>query len=123
MRLPLAILLAALAALLASAILGEYELQGGTAVVSGVMLALVIGELAVVVAGRRDVVLGIACAVLVAGSIMRAAWIFSAEDWSFVPTGAWFGAGLGAVTALFWAGPRRPLRGSARPEDGSPEGP
>lgn len=123
MRLPLAILVAAAAAWLAAAILGEYELQGATAVVSGVMLALVIGELAVVVAGRRDVVLGVACAVLVAASIMWAAWIFSAHDWTFVPAGAWVGAALGAVTALFWVAPRGVLRGSGRPEDDSPGGP
>ncbi|MEO7837264.1 MAG: hypothetical protein ABIS21_06440 [Acidimicrobiales bacterium] len=116
LRLPLAVVTVAAASALAAKILGEYDLRGVTPLVSGVMLALVIGELAVVVAGSRSVVLGIACALTVGASLLWALWISSGNDWSFVSASGWVGVGLGLVTGLVWAGPRRQLRDSGPPE-------
>lgn len=123
MRLPLAVLTTAAACALAAVILGEYDLRGITPLVSGVMLALVIGELAVIVAGGRSLVLGSLCAVGVGAGLVWALWISSGEEWSFVSASGWVGAGLGAITALVWVAPRRGLRDSGPPGDGSPPEP
>ncbi len=113
-RLALAVLAAAAAAALAAVILGEYDLRGITPLVSGVMLALVIGELGVVVAGSRSVVLGVACAVAAGGSVVWALWISSGNDWSFVSASGWLGAALAVLTAFAWVAPRPWIRGSGR---------
>ncbi|MDP9403544.1 MAG: hypothetical protein M3P85_09480 [Actinomycetota bacterium] len=118
-RLALAVLTAAGASALAAVILGEYDLRGITPLVSAVMLALVIGELAVVVAGSRSVVLGIACAVTVGAGVVWALWISSGNDWSFVSASGWVGAALAVLTALVWVAPRQRLRGSGPREDDS----
>ena len=123
MRLPLAVLMAAAAAALAAVILGEYDLRGVTPLVAGIMLAIVIGELAVVVAGGRSVVLGISCALAVGAGMVWALRISSGNDWSFVSASGWVGAVLGALTSFAWAAPRRRVRGSGQPEDDSPAGP
>lgn len=121
MRLSLAVVTAAVASALAAVILGEYDLRGITPLVSGIMLALVVGELAVVVAKGRSLALGVACALGVGSSVVWALWISSGNDWSFVSASGWLGAVLGALTALVWAGPRRRLRDFGPPEDDSPQ--
>ncbi|HUR18462.1 MAG TPA: hypothetical protein VMZ51_05925 [Acidimicrobiales bacterium] len=119
MRLPLAAIAAAAAAALAAVILGEYDLRGVTPLVSGVMLALVIGELVVVVAGGRNLVLGGVSAVSVGAGLVWALRISSGNDWSYVTVSGWAGAALGAVTAFLWVAPRQNLRGSVPRGDGS----
>lgn len=119
MRLSLAVVTAAVASALAAVILGEYDLRGVTPLVSGAMLALVVGELAVVVAKGRSLALGVACGLGVGSSMVWALWISSGNEWSFVSSSGWAGAALGALTALVWAGPRLRLRGSGPPEDDS----
>lgn len=123
MRPLLALVVAACSAALAAVILGEYELAGFTPVVSGVMLALVIGEVAVTVAGRRDLRLGAACGVMVAASVLWAGWLSAARNWDFFPGGAWVGAAVGALTAVAWVAPRSGVRSSGPPADDSPPGP
>lgn len=118
----LAVLAAIAGSALAAVILGEYDLRGITPLVSGVMLALVIGELAVVVAGTRGLVLGLACALAVGAGVLWALWISSGNDWSFVSASGWIGAALGMLTAFAWVAPR-PLRGSGPPGDDTPAGP
>lgn len=117
MRLTFAVLAAAAAAAFAAAILGEYDLRGITPLISAVMLALVVGELAVVVAGSRSVILGIACGVVVGAGVVRALWISSGNDWSFVSASGWIGAALGALTAFAWVAPRGRVRDPAPRED------
>lgn len=121
-RLALAVVAAIGGSALAAVILGEYDLRGITPVVSGVMLALVIGELAVIVAGTRGLVLGLACGLAVGVGVVWALWISSGNDWSFVSATGWIGAVLGMLTALAWVAPR-PLRGSGPPGDDTPPGP
>ncbi|HUP70441.1 MAG TPA: hypothetical protein VM142_11590 [Acidimicrobiales bacterium] len=120
MRLSLAVLLAAAAGALAAVILGEYDLRGVTPLVAGIMLAIVIGELAVVAAGCRSRALGISCALVVSAGMVWALRISSGNDWSFVSASGWVGAGLGALTSFAWAAPRQGFRGSGPPEDDSP---
>lgn len=119
LRLSLAVVTAVVASALAAVILGEYDLRGITPLVSGVMLALVIGELAVVVAGSRSLALGVACALSVGASLVWALWISSGSDWAFVSTSGWVGVALGTPTALAWVAPRRRLRDSGPPEGDS----
>lgn len=123
MRLPLAVIGAAAASALAAVILGEYDLRGITPLVSGVMLALVIGELAVVVAGNRTVLLAGLCGLAVAAGLVWALRISSGNDWSFVTASGWVGVGLGALTAFAWVAPRERLRDSEPQADGSPPEP
>lgn len=120
MRLPLAVLTAAAGGALAAVILGEYDLRGVTPLVAGIMLAIVIGELAVVVAGGRSAVLGISCALAVGAGMVWALRISSGNDWSFVSASGWVGAVLGALTSFAWAAPRHRFRGFGQPEDDSP---
>lgn len=122
-RLALAVVSAACASSLAAVILGEYDLRGITPLVSAVMLALVIGELAVVVAGARSVVLAAACAAVVGGGVVWALWISSGEQWEFVSASGWAGVGLGMLTAFAWVAPRSLLRGSGPRGDDSPRAP
>lgn len=122
-RLPLAVVTAAAASALAAVILGEYDLRGITPLVSGVMLALVIGELAVVVAGNRTTVLAAMCGLVVFAGLVWALRISSGDDWSFVTASGWVGAALGAVTAFAWVAPRERLRGSEPPAADSPPEP
>ena len=122
-RLPLGVLAAAAAAAMAAVILGEYDLRGVTPLVSGVMLALVIGEVAVVVAGGRSLVLGIASGLAVGAGLAWALWISSGEDWSFVTASGWAGSGLGVLVAFAWVVPRDRLRGSEPPTGDSPPEP
>lgn len=119
----LGVLAAAGASALAAVILGEYDLRGVTPLVSGVMLALVIGEVAVMVAGVRTIALGLACGVAVGFGLVWALRISSAYDWSFVTASGWAGAVLGAVTAFAWVAPRRRIRGSGPPTDDNQPGP
>lgn len=119
-RLAAGIMTAAAASALAAKIIGEYDLRGITPLISAVMLALVIGELAVVVAGARSLALGLACALAVGAGLVWALWISSGNDWSFVSASGWVGVVLGMLTTLAWVAPRSAFRGSVPPEDDSP---
>lgn len=104
---------AALAAAVGAAILGEYELDGMTPVVAGILFGLIIAELVTAVARRRDLVAAAASALVTALGVMAAAWRSTGphEDWSLVPDVAWLGVVLGAIAAALWV--RTPGRRAA----------
>ena len=107
MRQLLAAAAAAAVAALGAFIVGEYELDGPTALVTGVLFGLVIGEILVAVAGGGQGVVAVAGAVIAGAGLVGAAWISSgatpeAREWSDVPGAAWAGAALGAAAAAAW---------------------
>lgn len=88
----------------AAVILGEYELEGLTPIVAGVLLGLIVAEVVTVVGRHRDVPAAGTSAVLAAGGVAWGAWLSTGpdEDWSFVPDLAWVGVAIAAVAALLW---------------------
>ncbi|MGH9164503.1 MAG: hypothetical protein ACRDZW_03180 [Acidimicrobiales bacterium] len=111
-------LLAALAVLAAASlgalILGEYELAGFTPIVAGLLFGLVLAEVAMAAAGRSTPPVAAGAAVAGALGLVWAAWISSGRDWSFVPTEAWVGVGLAAVSAAGWVRAGRGRAGGSR---------
>lgn len=109
---------AAAAAALGAAILGEYELEGLTPLVAGILFGLILGEIVTAVGGRRDQPAAATSAVVTAAGMAWAAWRSTGPDehWSLVPDLAWVGVVLGAVAAFLWV--RTPGRRGAgsRPE-------
>lgn len=116
MRLLVALAVGGAVTAVGAVILGEYELDGLTPVIAGVLFGLVVAEIVSVVARRRDIVVGAASAALSAAGLVWAAWISSGEDWSFVPDMAWVGVALAAAAALLWL--RTPgRRGAGTPRE------
>lgn len=99
-------------------ILGEYELEGATPVVAGVLFGLVLSEVVTAVSRHRDATAVATSVVLAVGGMAWGAWLSTGpdEDWSFVPGMAWVGVALAAAAAVLWV--RTPgLRGAGtRPE-------
>lgn len=110
-----------LAAGFGALVLGEYALVGVMALVAGGLFGLVVAEVGVAAGGRRGgareaTVLAVAAPLTTALGLVWAAWISSGRDWSYVPTEAWVGVGVGALAARLWLrGPRRRATGSPPP--------
>ncbi|MGH9178853.1 MAG: hypothetical protein ACRD0N_09910 [Acidimicrobiales bacterium] len=114
MRRVLALAAGAVAAAGGALILGEYELEGMTPVVAGVLFGLVVAEVVTAAGKRRDVPAAVASAAVSAAGMTWAAWRSTGPDehWSLVPGMAWVGVGLAALAALAWV--RTPGRRAAR---------
>lgn len=113
MRRVLALAAGALAAAVGAVILGEYELQGVTPFVAGILFGVIVAEVVTVAGRRHDLATTGGCAALAAAGMVWAAWISSGEDWSYVAGEAWFGVVLAAVAAGLWIRtPGRPGAGS-----------
>ena len=117
MRRLLALAAGAAAAAGGALILGEYELEGMTPLVAGVLFGLIVGEVVTAAGGRRDAQAAATSAVLAALGMAWAAWRSTGPDehWSLVPGLAWVGVALGAAAALVWVRtPGRRAAGSRR---------
>jgi hypothetical protein len=112
-----AVAAAAAIAALGALLLGEYELDGATPLIAGVLFGLVLAEVVVAVRGRSDVPTAVVSAVLAAAGMVGAAWISSGNDWSFVPALGWVGVAVGAAAAAAW------VRAAGRRARGSPRAP
>jgi hypothetical protein len=113
----LAVAVGALASALGALILGEYQLEGATAIVAGLLFGLILAELVTTVARSRDAAMAGASAALAVGGMVWGAWLSTGpdEDWSFVPDLAWVGVALAGAAALLWVrNPGRSARGSRR---------
>ena len=98
-------------------ILGEYELEGATPIVAGILFGLIVSEVVTAVARHRDVSAVATSAALAAVGMAWGAWLSTGpdEDWSFVPDMAWVGVALAAVAAVLWVRtPGRRAAGSRR---------
>lgn len=105
----------AAAAAFGAVILGEYQLEGATPIVAGLLFGLILAELMTAVAKDRGTPLAGAAAVLAATGMTWGAWLSTGpdEDWSFVPDLAWLGVALAAAAAAVWVrSPARRARGS-----------
>jgi hypothetical protein len=96
-RLALALVAVAAVAALAALILGEYELDAGVALPAGLLLGLVLGEVAVVAGRDRGLLPGLVVGALGAGAMVWAGWIDSAQGLEPIKTPVWFAAALAAV--------------------------
>lgn len=96
-RLALALVAAALSSLVGALILGEYEFDGAMPFGAGVLFGLVISEMVIEIGRRRNVVIGVVCAAMVAAALARAAYESSGEGLRPFPTGGWIAIVLGAL--------------------------
>ena len=114
MRQVLGLVAGAVAAAGGALILGEYELEGMTPVVAGVLFGLIVAEVVTAIGKRRDGTAALASAAIAAAGMTWAAWRSTGPDehWSLVPGMAWVGVALGAVAALAWI--RTPGRPAVR---------
>jgi hypothetical protein len=96
-RVALALVGAAAVAALAALILGEYELDVGVALPAGLLLGLVLGEVAVVAGRDRGLLPGLVVGALGAGAMVWAGWIDSAQGLEPIKTAVWFAAAVAAI--------------------------
>jgi hypothetical protein len=87
-------------ATLGALILGEYEQQGSLPLVAGLLLGLVLGEVAIAAGRSRHLVVGLVVAAFAFGAMVWAGWIDSGRGLQPIKAGAWWGGGVAAVVAL-----------------------
>ena len=120
MRSALAVLAALAVTVAGAAILGEYQFDGLTGAVAGLIYGIFVAEAAVAVARRGSTWLAVVCAVLAVGGLgwaIRASIGPRASVPGDFPGYAWAALVLAAVGAAFRA------RSSGRRGAGSPSGP
>lgn len=110
MRRTVGVLVAALGAVLAAFILGEYELVGIVPLLAGAVVGLLVGEAVVVIARWSGPVAAAVAAILAAGSLLWAGWIDSSEGLEPYPALAAAGALVAALAAGVRAWGRRPVQ-------------
>ena len=108
MRIALAGVLAAAAAVVLGFILGEYEFSVWIGVMAGLVVGFLLAELALGVAGERNWVLAGVIAAVSAGALLWAGRIDSDGGVEPYPSAAALGAVLAAVVALWRLRPVRP---------------
>ena len=102
----LATTVAAMVAALAALILGEYEFGSLVAVVAGVGVGLVIGEVFNSLGRWRGPLPATLAALLSGGSVAWGAWIDSGQGLEPYPPMAWLAVTLGVVTGAARVAPR-----------------
>jgi hypothetical protein len=107
-RAVVALAVAAIISVLGALILGEYDFDGFTSIVGGLVAGLVVSEVVLEIARTRCTVIGIATGLLVAGGLGSAAWISSGEGSRVFPAVAWLsmvvgGAAAAARTVGWWS--------------------
>ena len=107
MRPVLATTVAAMVAALTALILGEYEFGTLVAVVAGVGVGLVIGEVFDSLGRWRGPLPATIAALLAGGSLAWGAWIDSGQGLEPYPPMAWLAVALGVVTGAARVAPRR----------------
>jgi hypothetical protein len=96
-RVALALVAVAAVAALAALVLGEYELEAGIALPAGLLLGLVLGEVAVAAGRDRGLLPALLVGALGAGAMVWAGWIDSAQGLEPIKTAVWFSAALAAL--------------------------
>ena len=108
MRVALAAVLSAAAAVILGFILGEYEFSLWIGVVAGLVVGFLLAELALGVAGERAWVLAGVIAAVAAGALLWAGRVDSDGGVEPYPVTAVLGAVLAAAVALWRLRPVRP---------------
>ena len=120
MRTPVpAVLAAAVVAVAAAVVLGEYELVGGRALAAGVVFGIVVGEVLATLLKRADPYLLGAAALVAEAGLVWAVWISTGRDLGEASSTAWVAVALGAAAAPLWlrtAG----RRGARTPDEPAP---
>lgn len=120
MRAPVpAVLVAAVVAGLAAVVLGEYELVGSRALLSGLIFGVAVGEVLATLVRRSDAYLLGAAALLAEAGLVWATWISTGRDLGEAAPVAWVAVALGAAAAPLWlrtAG----RRGARSPDEPAP---
>ena len=114
MRQILALASAALLAALGAVVLGEYPLEGTTAVVGFPLYGIAVVELALAIAKRLAPLTLVVVAVVVAGGLTWAMWISFGHFRNDVhpPVLSWVMVGVAVLAAVGWGWPgRRKRRG------------
>jgi hypothetical protein len=99
MRLLLALISGAAVAALGGLIMGEYPFRGFTPYIAGVLFGLVVSELIVSVAGRQNVVIGVASALCAGGGLAYAVWDDAGFGVRPIALAAWVGVAIGTIVA------------------------
>lgn len=99
MRPVLALALAAVLALLAAYVLGEYELTPVTALIAGVVVGFGLAEVVLVVGRRAGLVVAVAVAALAAACLLWAGWLDTDRGVERYRATAWLAAGVAAAVA------------------------
>ena len=115
MRRALAVLAGLVVTALGAAILGEYQFDGISGLVAGLIFGLLLAEVVVSVAGEGGPVVAVGCALLTVGGL---AWAVHASIGrrGHVPALAWVAMAIGAAAAAVRG------RSSGRPAAHSPPG-
>ena len=114
MRQVLALVSATLLAALGAVVLGEYPLEGTTALVGFPLYGVAVSELALALAKRLAPATLAAVAVVVAGGLTWALWISFGHFRNDVrpPVLSWVMVGVAVLAAVGWGWPRRRRHGN-----------
>ena len=99
MRPVLALVLAAVVAVLAAYVLGEYELTPVTALLAGVVVGFALAEVVLVVGRRSGVAPAVVVAAMAAGALLWAGWLDTDRGVEPYRATAWAGAAVAAAVA------------------------
>ena len=121
MRPPLAVLAGLVVAVIAGAVLGEYDFEGWAIVGSGVLTGLFVGEAVVAVARTGNAVLAAASAVMSAGALLAAGWTATGHRLGTVGWKGWAAVALAGVAGGIRAG-RAPRTAAAPSSHAAPTG-
>jgi hypothetical protein len=104
-RPPLALLAGLAVAVIAGAVLGEYDFDGWAVMGSGVLTGLFVGEAAVAVARKGSPLLAAACALMSAGAMLWAGWTTTGHRLGTVGWKGWAAVALAGVAGGIRARP------------------
>ena len=105
MRSPLALLAGLAVAVIAGAVLGEYDFDGWATIGSGVLTGLFVGEAVVTVARRSSRALAAATIVMGIGAMLWAAWTTTGHRLGTVGWKGWVAVALAGVAGGIRARP------------------
>ena len=97
MRPPLALLAGLAVAVIAGAVLGEYNFDGWATIGSGLLTGLFVGEAVVTVARKGSRALAAAAAVMASGGMLWAGWTTTAHRLGTVGWKGWAAVALAGV--------------------------
>ena len=114
MRRALAVLVGAAVAALGAVILGEYPLQGGVALIAGLVFGMLVGQSVVSTARDRGGVLTTAAALFAGAGLVWAGWISTGHELSLLAAEGWGAVAVGVLAAVVTSARWKPAAGSRR---------
>lgn len=111
----------AVVAVIAAAVLGEYNFDGWAVIGSGALVGLFVAEAMLAVARRGTAVTAVGAAVLGAGAMVAAGWISTGHDLGTAPWKGWAAVALAAAAGAIRARPRPAAAPSSPPAPAATE--